>query len=122
MGCSVAECPITGDGQSRGCPLFSMIWKTRGTVRREAQGEKKVKCYLEFPLTCEDVINGTIHKVRECDAINAITLVKSISLWETEISEPEICSQKIGRGAWVQVRRSTLCPLCFEEKTQKKGD
>ena len=101
-----------------------MVWKTRGQVRREAQGEKKVKCYLEFTLTGEDHSDGTLHQVSDCESIDTnmdggrFTIVRLISVWETELSKPHTFNQKIGRGAWVRVTCSALCPLCFENEQQ----
>ena len=105
--------------------MSTWTWKTRGTVRREAEGEKQIKCHLEFPLTFEKTINGILHRRKEnepleiCQAIKKENWLQSLNLWETEVfGESKTYNQKVGRGAWVKVKVSTLCPICFEKETK----
>ena len=98
-------------------------WKTRGTARREAKGEKRIKCHLEFPLTSENTVDGILHRRKDnnplenCQAIKKENWLRSLNLWKTEVfGELETYSQKVGRGAWINVRVSTLCPTCFEKE------
>ena len=105
--------------------MSTWTWKTRGTVRREAEGEKQIKCHLEFPLTFEKTINGILHRRKEnepleiCQAIKKENWLQSLNLWETEVfGESKTYNQKVGRGAWVKVKASTLCPICFEKETK----
>ena len=71
--------------------MSTWTWKTRGTVRREAEGEKQIKCHLEFPLTFEKTINGILHRRKEnepleiCQAIKKENWLQSLNLWETEV-------------------------------------
>ena len=70
-------------------------WKTRGTARREAKGEKRIKCHLEFPLTSENTVDGILHRRKDnnplenCQAIkkeNYLSKPKSLenrSIWRT---------------------------------------
>ena len=66
-------------------------WKTRGTVRREAEGEKQIKCHLEFPLTSGDTVDGILHREKDnepleiCQAIKKENYFRSLYLWETEV-------------------------------------
>ena len=105
--------------------MSTWTWKTRGTVRREAEGEKQIKCHLEFPLTFEKTINGILHRRKEnepleiCQAIKKENWLQSLNLWETEVfGESKTYNQKVGRGAWVKVKASTLCPICFEKESK----
>ena len=100
-----------------------MFWKTRGTARREARGEKKVTRYLTFELPEDDrvggEIEGTFHKSKDCEDINPISIhrysyVKKLVDFEDKFNEPNfVVNHKIGRGAWVQVRVIRRCPICF---------
>ena len=105
--------------------MSTWTWKTRGTIRREAEGEKQIKCHLEFPLTFEKTINGILHRRKEnepleiCQAIKKENWLQSLNLWETEVfGESKTYNQKVGRGAWVKVKASTLCPICFEKESK----
>ena len=99
------------------------IWKTRGTVRREAAGEKQIKCHLEFPLTSEKNVDGILHRrpdpLEICQEVKKENWLQSLTLWETEVfGELKTYNQKVGRGAWVKVKVTALCPICFEKESK----
>lgn len=94
-----------------------MLWKTRGTARREAAGEKRVKRYLEFAFPFHvraDTLEGIVHTTDTCKAIKAGALVRCVHVWEND-ELPENTSEKIGRGAWIKVNWTHLCPHCSNE-------
>ena len=102
-----------------------MLWKTRGTVRREAQGEKQVKRYLEFTLpdNSDDEIEGTLHKNEICEEMNTtpgtFTFVRTVINFADRFDDRELrVGHKIGRGAWVYVKATHQCPVCFGETNE----
>ena len=45
--------------------------------------------------------------------------LQSLNLWETEVfGELKTYNQKVGRGAWVKVKVTALCPICFEKESK----
>lgn len=97
-----------------------MLWKTRGTVRREAQGLKKIEEHLEFYIT-HDPKNafGIVHTNKECPEIQEDCFLRPITYWEDQ-ERPESLSVKIGRGAWVNVKTENECPHCKEKKRESE--
>ena len=99
-----------------------MLWKTRGTARREAQGEKQVKRYASFshPMDkrIEGEIEGTLHTDKDCETLKetpgTFTFIQTLLDFADKFDDELVVNHKIGRGAWVKVKLTHRCPICFE--------
>lgn len=68
----------------------------------------------------EGFTKGIVHESRECDSIPDNTEGGSINdivavypVFENKFGSYPI---KVGRGAWIEVRKDSRCPACFPEE------